>query len=96
MRKGIVDVERIIEYIAQAYKVSKRVVCVGECREARKLCLYYLCRYTPLEVQEVGEIFGMSRWAVSQVVHRMESGGLKAKERKIIQMLNKQMSHVKT
>jgi len=94
MKQGVVDVDRIIGFTARIRGISRKALLSGRDRVARKVCLYFLYRYTPLAAQEIGNIFQVSKWAVSQVVHRIETGELTTKEKKIIRMLK--MSNVKT
>ncbi len=96
MRKGVVDSELVLALVARAYKTTVRMLMSGRHRAARQLSVYYLYRYTSLGARDVGTLFGMSRWAVAQLVHRMEQSGLNKKSQRILQTIQKRMSHVMT
>ncbi len=96
MRQGLVDSARAVALIAQAHGISTRVLMSGHHRSARHLSIYYLYRYTSLGAREVGAVFGITRWAVAQLVHRMEKAGLDKKSVRILHGVQKKMSNVKT
>jgi REP element-mobilizing transposase RayT len=91
MRKGVVDPDRIMKLTAQTFKISKKALVTGRHKEARNLCLYLLSRHTPLEAREIGDIFGMSKWAVFKAVQRIEQRKIKGRE---LKKLEDKMSNV--
>lgn len=93
MRRGVVDPDRIIKLTARAFKISTKVLVTGRHKEARKQCLYLLHKYTPLEAKEIGDIFGMSKWAVFKAVQRIEQRKIKGRE---LKRLEEKMSNVQT
>ena len=96
MKKGVVNPERIIELVAQIYKISRQALVTGRYPEARQLCLYVLYKETPLGAADIGSIFQMSKWAVFKTVERMGQRKKTKKEKWILQQLQKQMSNVQT
>ncbi len=89
MRRGVCDVDKVIRLVAREYGLTKNELLGNRISNARKVCVYLLSKYTPLDADAIGELLGMSKWAVFKTVHRLV--GCK-KEMKIVGKLKRQLS----
>ncbi len=73
VEKGL-TLNEVIRVVIGEYGVEKEAVFEKKRgNEARKACIYFLKKLTPLTLREIGEIFDMDYAAVSQMVRRFES-----------------------
>ena len=89
MRKGVFDAEKVIKLVAREYGVTKNQLCSGKSSNPQKVCVYVLSKYTPLDAVDIGEMFGMSKWAVFKTVQRLAD---QKKEMKLVKKLKKRLS----
>lgn len=90
------DINIVLDNVCRMYNMSGTDIVKRKNKYVWKIVVYFLYRCMPFSTAEVGRLFGGSKWAIAQTVHRMEARGLSKKERADIGRLKRKMSNVKT
>jgi len=96
MRRGVIDPQGVVGIVAEVLGVTKEELISSANKEAKKLCLYILKKNTPLDARSIGELFGMSKWAVLKTVERIEHRKKSQKDLRIENLIKSKMSNVQT
>ena len=90
------DINVVLNIASHMYNMSGVDIVKRKDKNVWKVVVYFLYRCMPFSTDDVGRLFGVSKWAIAQTVHRMEARGLTDEEGAAIDRLKTKMSNVKT
>lgn len=92
MERGYITADEILRAVAVHYRVSEGDVVSERIREAAMVAMYLMNVHTPRRLSEIGEIFGVKKYAVAQRLNRYKKGQLKQKKhQRTVRLLEKQL-----
>ncbi len=101
IKKSVISPGNIIEIVSKHFNISKSKIIEGKNKDATMITIYLMSKFTSLKMKEIGKIFNLSGYTVSQRLKRFKENKLKDRE-KIIDQLTRniieklKMSNVKT
>lgn len=92
MVRGYITVDEIIKAVAGYYRVSEDDVVSERTEDAALVAMYLMNVHTPIKLSEIGELFGVKKYAVAQRLNRFKKGQLKQKKyQRTVRLLEKQL-----
>jgi putative transposase len=92
MERGYITVDEILRAVAKHYRVSEDDVVTDQTEDAALVAMYIMNVHTPRRLSEIGEIFGVKKYALAQRLNRFKKGQLKQRKyQRTVRSLEKQL-----
>lgn len=87
--KSVLSPDKIIEEVSQHYNINKKKIISKRNKDATMIAIYLISKFTSLKMKEIGKIFGMNGYAISQRLKRFKENKLEEKKETINTLIGK-------